>query len=591
MSDSQGGKRAANGGDGFTGITEDLTRHYLATLAQWTGGLSPHAFGGAWFDWLSHLATAPGKQGAMLEDAVRKSIALWQFSALAASGAGTAPEAEGTPYARRFADPDWHVYPYNVLAQSFLSMASWWRSAVEAVPGMEPDAANIVGFTARESLEMLAPDNYLPTNPKLIEQTIAEQGRNLLRGLAHWADDVHRTLEGHGPVGAQEYSVGDKVAATPGKVVFRNRLIELIQYAPTTDTVHPEPILIVPAWIMKYYILDLSPKNSMVKYLTDLGYTVFMISWKNPGPEDRELSMDDYVEHGFLAALDAVNAIVPDRKVHATGYCIGGTLLSIGAAVLGGRKDDRLATVTLFAAQTDFAEPGELSLFISPAQLAMLEAVMWKDGVLDSRKMGAAFQLLRTYDLLWAPAIGTYLRGERAGLNDLMAWNADGTRMAYRMHTDYLRQLYLNNELAQGRYVATGQRVNLGNIRVPMFVVGTETDHVAPWRSVFKLEQLVRSPEYTFLLTSGGHNAGIISGPQHPKRRHRIHTTRPGEHSLSADEFLEQAELRQGSWWPTWNEWLAAHSSPQRVAPPPFGAPERGYEPLADAPGTYVLVK
>jgi polyhydroxyalkanoate synthase len=329
----------------------------------------------------------------------------------------------------------------------------------------------------------------------------------------------------------------------------------------------------------------------MVKYLTDLGYTVFMISWKNPGPEDRELSMDDYIEHGFLAALDAVNTIVPDRKVHATGYCIGGTLLSIGAAILGGRKDDRLASVTLFAAQTDFSEPGELSLFISPAQLAMLEAVMWKDGVLDSRKMGAAFQLLRTYDLLWAPAIGTYLRGERAGLNDLMAWNSDGTRMAYRMHTDYLRQLYLNNELAQGRYVAAGQRVNLGNIRVPMFVVGTETDHVAPWRSVFKLEQLVRSPEYTFVLTSGGHNAGIISGPQHPRRRHRIHTTRPGEHSLSADEYMAQAELRQGSWWPTWNEWLAAHSGPEQVAPPSIGAAERGYEPLAEAPGTYVRVR
>ncbi|HSN71807.1 MAG TPA: alpha/beta fold hydrolase [Steroidobacteraceae bacterium] len=591
MSNAPGGKSAVNGGREAVSITEDLTRHYLATLAQWTGGLSPHAFGGAWLDWLSHLSTSPGRQGALVEDAVRKAIALWQFSALAASGAKAAPEADGTPYARRFSDPDWQVYPWNVLAQSFLSMASWWRNAVQGVPGMEPDAANIVGFTARESLELLAPDNYLPTNPQLIEQTVKEQGQNLLRGLAHWADDIHRTLEGHGPVGVEEYAVGEKVAASPGKVILRNRLIELIQYEPQTESVFAEPILIVPAWIMKYYILDLSARNSLVRYLTGLGHTVFMISWKNPVTEDRELSMDDYVELGFNAALDAVNTVVPGRKVHATGSCIGGTLLSIAAALLGGRKDDRLASVTLFAAQTDFSEPGELSLFISPAQLAMLEAVMWKDGVLDSRKMGAAFQLLRTYDLMWAPAIGTYLRGERAGLNDLMAWNADGTRMAYRMHTDYLRQLYLNNDLATGRYTACCERVNLGNLRIPMFVVGTETDHVAPWQSVYKVEQLARSPDYTFLLTSGGHNAGIISGPQHPKRRHRIHTTRAGEHSLSADEFMANAELRQGSWWPTWAEWLAARSSPEKVAPPAMGAAEQGLAPLDDAPGKYVLAR
>jgi poly[(R)-3-hydroxyalkanoate] polymerase subunit PhaC len=567
---------------------DDLTRHYLATLAQWTGGLSPHAFGGAWLEWLAHLASAPSRQSELVESAVRKSLALWQFSALAASGAPAAPEAEGSEYARRFADPDWSTYPFNVFAQSFLSMSSWWRDALRATPGMDGDAENIVAFTAREGLEVLAPDNYLATNPKLIEQTIAEQGRNLLRGLAHWADDIHRTLGDQGPVGSEHYRVGEHVAASPGKVVYRNDLIELIQYAPQTPTVHAEPILVVPAWIMKYYILDLSPKNSLVRYLTGLGFTVFMISWKNPTAEDRDLAMDDYVTLGFEAALNAINAILPRRKVHATGYCIGGTLLSIGAAELGARRDDRLATVTLLAAQTDFSEPGELSLFTSPAQLAMLESVMWKEGVLDSRRMAAAFQLLRTYDLLWAPAVGTYLRGERAALNDLMAWNADGTRMAYRMHSDYLRQLYLENELATGRYVAHGQRVELADVRVPMFVVGTETDHVAPWRSVYKVERLVRSPDYTFLLTSGGHNAGIVSGPQHPRRRHRVHSRRAGEPALSADEFLASGRLANGSWWPTWAEWLVAHSSPDRVPPPSLGAPARGYAPIDDAPGSYV---
>ena len=289
--------------------------------------------------------------------------------------------------------------------------------------------------------------------------------------------------------------------------------MELIQYSPTTPKVYAEPVLIVPAWIMKYYILDLSPKNSLVKYLTDMGHTVFMISWKNPTAEDRDLTMDDYLSLGVLAALDAINKVVPKRKVHGVGYCIGGTLLSIAAATLAQKEDDRLATVTMFAAQTDFSEPGELSVFISPAQLAMLEAMMWKKGVLESKQMGGAFQMLRTYDLLWSPSLQTYVKGERTGVNDLMSWNADGTRMAYRMHTDYLHQLYLNNDLAEGRYFALGETLDLAAVEQPMFVVGTETDHVAPWKSVYKVGKLVRSKDYTFCLTSGGHNAGIISGP------------------------------------------------------------------------------
>ncbi len=243
----------------------------------------------------------------------------------------------------------------------------------------------------------------------------------------------------------------------------------------------------------------------------------------------------------------------------------------------------------MFAAQTDFSEPGELSVFISPAQLAMLEAMMWKNGVLDSKQMGGAFQMLRTYDLLWGPSIQTYLKGERLGVNDLMSWNADGTRMAYRMHTDYLHQLYLNNDLAEGRYVAQGMPLDLGDITAPMFVVGTETDHVAPWQSVYKVGKLVRSKDFTFCLTSGGHNAGIISGPQHPKRRHRVLSTRAGTRLPSAAQYLEKVEPVQGSWWPTFAAWLAAHSTQTKVKPPQMGAPSKGLAPVCDAPGTYVL--
>jgi len=574
---------------GSTIATDDVSRHFLATLAQWTGGLSPQAFGGAWLNVLARLATTPGRQAELARSALAKTLALAQFSGAALKG--EAPQATGTPYAHRFADPAWARFPFNLMAQSFLSVSDWAREAVKNVPGANPAAENIVGFTVREGLELVAPDNYLPTNPQLIRQTVDENGRNLARGLKHLAEDIARTYKGLGPVGVENYEVGKQVAATKGKVILRNRLMELIQYSPQTDTVHAEPILIVPAWIMKYYILDLSPKNSLVNYLTGLGHTVFMISWKNPTADDRDVAMDDYLSLGVHAALDAVTTVVPKRKVHAVGYCIGGTLLSIAAAELAARDDDRLASVTMFAAQTDFSEPGELSIFISPAQLAMLEAMMWKEGVLESRQMGGAFQLLRTYDLLWAPTIATYLKGERSGVNDLMAWNADGTRMAYRMHTDYLHQLYLNNDLAEDRYVANGEQVSLSDVTVPMFVVGTETDHVAPWRSVYKVGRLVRSQDYTFCLTSGGHNAGIISGPQYPKRRHRVNTSKAGGRLLSPDRYLEKVEPMPGSWWPTWAKWLEEHSSGRKVAPPPMGAPKQGLKPLCAAPGEYVLAK
>jgi polyhydroxyalkanoate synthase len=574
---------------GATLATNDVNRHFLATLAQWTGGLSPQAFGGAWLNVLARLATAPGRQAELANAALRKTLALAQFSGAALKG--EAPRAAGTPYATRFADPAWAKFPFNLLAESFISVSDWAREAVRNVPGADPAAENIVGFTVREGLELVAPDNYLGTNPQLIRQTVDENGRNLARGLKHLAEDVGRTFKGLGPIGVEHYEVGKQVAATPGKVILRNGLMELIQYSPQTETVHAEPILIVPAWIMKYYILDLSPKNSLVNYLTGLGYTVFMVSWKNPTAEDRDITMDDYLTLGVRAALDAVTKVVPKHKVHGVGYCIGGTLLAIAAAELAAQDDERLASVTMFAAQTDFSEPGELSIFISPAQLAMLEAMMWKEGVLESRQMGGAFQLLRTYDLLWAPSIATYLKGERTGVNDLMSWNADGTRMAYRMHTDYLHQLYLNNDLAEGRYVANGEQLSLSDITAPMFVVGTETDHVAPWRSVYKVGRLVRSTDYTFCLTSGGHNAGIISGPQHPKRRHRVHTAKAGSRLLSPDRYLEKVEPQPGSWWPTWANWLAEHSSARKVPPPAMGAPKQGLKPLCAAPGTYVLAR
>ena len=411
------------------------------------------------------------------------------------------------------------------------------------------------------------------------------------RGFKHWVDDLQRTLNRSAPAGSEHFQVGEQVAVTPGKVVLRNRLIELIQYAPQTPTVYAEPILITPAWIMKYYILDLSPANSLVRYLVAQGHTVFMISWKNPNEADRDLGMDDYLELGLRAALDAVSAIVPKRPIHTVGYCIGGTLLSIGAAALARENAQRISSLTTLAAQTDFSEPGELSLFISPSQLEMLEAVMHKQGVLASDKMAASFMMLRSRDLLWAPAVNKYLRGKLDTPNDLMAWNADGTRMPWRMHTEYLYRLFLHNELALGQFPVAGKPIHLESITVPFFVVGTETDHVAPWRSVYKTRALTRSSDYTFLLTSGGHNAGIVSGPAHARRRHRLLAWKDPTTVLGPEQWLEAAQMRTGSWWPTWLQWLREHSSEPQIAPPTLGMPGRGYGVLGDAPGDYVREK
>ncbi len=564
---------------------DNVEREFRAMLAKMTGGLAPQDYGAAFWDWWLNLAKSPAKQAELQQTAIKQAMDLWRFHAEAAQGKPLAPTETGD---RRFSNPAWQQYPFNVFAQAFQNGMSLLQQSARGVEGVEPRNAQLVEFAARQAAEPLSPANKPLTNPEVLQRTVAERGQNLARGYKNFLDDIERTLNGGATPGTEDFRVGETVAVTEGKVILKNDLIELIQYEPTTPDVHAEPVLIVPAWIMKYYILDLSPKNSLVAWLVDQGYTVFMMSWKNPTAADRELGMDDYIRTGVYAALDAVAAVVPDRGIHAVGYCIGGTLLSIAAAALAEWGDTRIQDVTLFAAQTDFSEPGELSLYISPAQVEMLEALMYKEGVLDAKQMGGAFTMLRAHDLLWQPAVKSYLKGERDGMIDLMAWNADGTRMPWKMHTEYLVGLYLRNDLAEGRFKVEGETVKLADIRVPMFVVGTETDHVAPWKSVYKVSGLTGSPEFTFLLTSGGHNAGIVSGPVNPKRRHRARTVREGEPRIGADEWFETTAPLPGSWWPAFADWLKTHSSPERVPPPAMGAPEASYAPQADAPGEYV---
>ena len=563
-----------------------IDRMREALTGQTTGGVSPAAIALALFDWSIHLAAAPGKRMELVYKAGRKTNRLLSYLAAAATHPDMPPCIEPLPGDHRFNAEGWRNQPYSFWAQTFLLNQQWWHNVTHEVPGVTPHHEEVISFIVRQMLDVFSPSNVPFANPEVIERTMESGGVNLVQGFQNWLEDVSRVTTGRAPVGTENFVVGRDVAVTPGKIVYRNDLIELIQYAPTTETVVAEPVLIVPAWIMKYYILDLSPENSLVRFLVGQGYTVFCISWCNPGAEDRDLTMDDYRRTGVMAALDAIGAIVPDRKIHATGYCLGGTLLSIAAGAMARANDDRLASVTLLAAQTDFIEPGELALFIDHSQMHFLESMMWNKGYLSSDQMAGAFQLLRTNDLIWSRHVHDYLMGERTPMSDLMAWNADSTRMPYKMHAEYLQRLYLDNELAAGRFMVDGRPAAIQNIRAPMFVVATERDHVAPWRSVYKIHYL-SDTDVTFVLTSGGHNAGIVSEPGHPRRRFRIALRRATDPCLGPEEWAVAATPKDGSWWLDWVAWLAEHSAAKRLPPPAMGAAKKGYVAISDAPGAY----
>lgn len=563
-----------------------LDRLTHAWLGRLTLGISPASLMSAYFDWLAHLSISPGKQTQLVEKAVRAAIRFSLYAARATLDTTTQPCIE-TPKDHRFSDTEWQRWPFNLFSQSFLLLEKWWHDATTGVQGVSRHHEDVVSFVARQLLDIFAPSNFPLTNPEILKATLSQGGGNLMRGAGNFIGDWEKAISGKKPVGTEAFDVGKTIAITPGRVVYRNRLIEVIQYTPMTETVYAEPLLIIPAWIMKYYILDLSPHNSLVKYLVEKGHTVFMISWKNPGPEDRDLSMEDYRTLGVMDAIEAITAIVPEQKIHSVGYCLGGTLLFIAAAVMARDGDDRLKSLTVFAAESDFTEAGELMVFIDESQVNYLENLMWEQGYLDAKQMAGAFQLLRSNDLIWSRLVHDYLLGEREPMIDLMAWNADTTRMPYRMHSEYLRKLFLNNDLAEGRYEVGDRPITITDIRVPIFTVGTEKDHVAPWRSVYKIH-LLADTDVTFVLTSGGHNAGVVSEPGHPRRSYRISTKKESDKYIDPETWQTLMPSHEGSWWPAWQDWLAARSN-GRVSPPSMGATGRGYPPLDNAPGAYVL--
>jgi polyhydroxyalkanoate synthase len=564
-----------------------LDRNVHAEIARWTGGLSPAAIGLAFTDWWIHLAVSPGKQASLAGEVTKDVSGFAETSLHATPVFRPWSLIRPPPQDRRFSDRDWELPAFNMLAQAFLLREKWWHLATADVRGVAPSNAAITDFALRQILDMLAPSNFAFLNPEVLRKIMESGGGNFVSGFHNWIEDFQALLAGGQAKPSPDFVVGKDVAATKGKVVYRNELMELIQYAPTTAKVRPEPVLIVPAWIMKYYILDLSPHNSLVRFLVENGFTVFMISWRNPTEEYRDYGLEEYRKLGIDAAIAAINEIVPRQPIHAAGYCLGGTLLGIAAAHLAKERPDCLRSVTCLAAQTDFTEAGELTLFINESQVAFLEDMMWERGVLDTTQMAGAFQMLRSNDLIWSRLVRDYLIGEREPLSDLMSWNADATRMPYRMHSEYLRKLFLNNDLAEGRYRVDGKAVALSDLHAPMFVVGTLRDHVAPWRSTHKIHFLADA-EITYVLASGGHNAGIVAPPGEEGHAYQVLTKEANGPYVGPQEWLKLAPRREGSWWREWIRFLHAHST-EPAAPPALGGSLQKGVSLADAPGEYVL--
>lgn len=570
-------------------------------------GLSPIALALAGADWALHIASAPGKQQELAQHAMRLA-GLRSIASLKNEGEvvdESAHEADS-----RFKAPEWSHWPYRMLKDNFSAVEAWWHDAVQ-VEGVSKHHARVVDFFARQWLDALAPSNWIATNPEVLSKLKETQGQSLQQGWQYLVDDIVEAQKAWNTGPAQDmlrpldFAVGKDVAVTPGKVVFRNDLIELIRYTPMTDRVHPEPVLIVPSCIMKYYILDLSPHNSMVKYLLEQGHQVFMISWRNPDEQDRHLAIEDYLSSGVLAAMQAIRSVSAAERVHAVGYCLGGTFLAIVAATLGrierqksgahNAKETRLipddlpqlASCTLLAAQTDFSEPGELGVFIDEDQIATLRQKMNRQGYMSGKDMGGSFQFLSSRDLVWSHNMRRYLLGEAEASFDLMSWNADQTRLPAAMHNEYLSSMFLDNALACGKYHFAGSAVALMDINVPLFVVATKRDHVAPWRSVYGIH-LQTSVPVTFVLAAGGHNAGIVSEPGRPRRSYQI-SAEPGGHDpswIAPDDWAMRTPVIQGSWWEAMHAWLAKHSNA------PVTPPEISHEhELCDAPGAYVMVR
>jgi len=512
---------------------------------------------------------------------------LWSRFARRAEGEPVEPMAVPARDDRRFADAAWSEHPmFDYVKQAYLLNARWLQSAVQQVEEIDADTRRKVEFYMRQFVDACAPSNFVATNPKVLRETFDSSGENLVRGLEHLVADLER---GNGRLDiamtdATAFRLGDNVAATPGKVVFQNDLMQLIQYAPSTDAVHRRPLLIVPPWINKFYILDLKPQNSFIKWAVDQGHTLFVISWVNPDERLARKAFDDYMLEGPLAALDAIEQATGERDANVIGYCIGGTLLACTLAWMARRDDRRFASATFFTALTDFAEAGEIKVFIDDAQVSLLEAHVAKKGYLEGRHMATVFNLLRDNDLIWSFVVNNYLLGREPLPFDLLYWNADATRMPAAMHSFYLRNMYQANKLVvPGGVTLGGVPIDLRSIDTPSFLLSTKEDHIAPWKSTYAATQLYRGP-VKFVLAASGHIAGVVNPPGRSKYGHWENPKNPP----TPDEWLATAKQYPDSWWPAWDKWVGKYAGGEVPARKPG---DRKLKPIEKAPGSYVLVK
>jgi polyhydroxyalkanoate synthase len=514
-------------------------------------------------------------------------LTLWQRTTQRLFGGEPAPAlAEPTPADRRFKDQAWNDSAvFDFIKQSYLLTARWMQNTVKDVEGLDDKTAQKVDFYTRQFVDAMAPSNFVMTNPQVLRATMESGGENLIHGLEHMLEDLER---GKGRLSIKmtdldAFKIGENIATSPGKVVYQNDLLQLIQYAPTTETVQRRPLLVIPPWINKYYILDLRPDNSFVRWAVGQGHTVFMVSWVNPDAHLAGKSFEDYMRAGPLACLDAIEKATGEREVNVIGYCLGGTLLAATLAYMAAKGDDRFVSATFFVALTDFKEAGELSVFIDEAQLDFLEDRMKEHGYLEGADMATTFNMLRANDLIWSFVVNNYLLGKEPFPFDLLYWNSDSTRMPAAMHSFYLRHMYQENKLVQpGGITLAGVPIDLREVTIPTFFLSTKEDHIAPWKSTYAATQIFQGPR-KFVLSASGHIAGVVNPPPKTKYGHWENANLPP----SPDDWFAGATYSPDSWWPVWEAWVAQYDG-GRV---PARKPGKGkLKAIEDAPGSYVRV-
>jgi len=576
----------------LAGIAERSQRLVADFVAKQTASgeipsADPLNVGGAFMEMTAKMMTNPAQVVGASLSLWQNYVSLWQSTASRMVGQDSEPVVAPARDDRRFKDEAWNDNGvFDFIKQSYLLTAKWMETTVNDVEGLDEKTAKKVDFYTRQFIDALSPSNFVMTNPQVLRETLDSGGENLVRGLENLLGDLER---GDGQLkismtDSDAFTIGENIATTQGKVVYRNDLMELIQFNPSTDEVQKTPLMIVPAWINKYYILDLREKNSLVKWAVDQGHTVFMISWVNPDEKLAEKTFDDYMLEGPLAAIDAIQEATGAEKVNAAGYCIGGTLLACSLAYMAAKGDDRVNSATYFTTMIDFEEAGELAVFVDESQISKLDKVMEKrGGFLEGGEMASTFNMMRANDLIWSFVVNNYLLGKDPFPFDLLYWNSDSTRMPRAMHTYYLRTMYLENKLKDpGGMVANGVPLGLGQIKVPTYIVATREDHIAPWKSTFAATKLYGGP-IRFVLSGSGHIAGVVNPPAAQKYGYWTN----GRKAATPDKWLEGAKENIGSWWPDWDDWIKKRGSKAKV---PARVPgDGGLKVLCDAPGEYVL--